>query len=149
MRMGKLGCAVVLLAVTAAIGAQEKGYWTAASKTAKSVTGDLQFSADKITIDFSRYPLAQIRELTAEEKAVLFPEAGEGAGNLYRVEIPAERRFLHKNTLCGSEETDWVVTWVSGRKMDVALFSQVGVPKVTAEEILNGHRLCGTYSYTR
>jgi hypothetical protein len=129
--------------------AQERVYWSAASSTARSITGDLSFAPDKITINFSTFTLAQIRELTADEKQVLFPDTGAGTGNLYRVQISSDKKFLHKNSLCGGEETDWVVTWVSAKKLNVALFSGGSIPSLTQDAVSNGQRLCGTFMYTR
>jgi hypothetical protein len=129
--------------------AQEKGYWNAASKPAKSITGDLSFMPDKITINFSNFTLAQIRALEPEEKQALFPDAGAGTGNLYRVQISSDKKFLHKNSLCGGEETDWVVTWVAAKRLNVAMFSGGSIPSLTPDALANGQRLCGTFTYTR
>jgi hypothetical protein len=129
--------------------AQERGYWNAASSAARSITGDLQFTPDKITINFATFTLAQIRELKPEEKQALFPEAGAGTGNLYRVQIPSDKKFLHKNSLCGGEETDWVVTWVAAKKLNVAMFSGGSIPSLTPEALANGQRMCGTFMYTK
>jgi len=129
--------------------AQERGYWNATSSTARSITGDLSFTPDKIVINFSTFTLAQIRELKPEEKQVLFPDAGAGVGNLYRVQISSDKKFLHKNSLCGGEETDWVVTWVSGKMLIVAMFSGGSIPSLTPEALANGQRLCGTFTYTK
>lgn len=138
------------LAILSAAVAQEKGQWRPMSTTARAITGDIAFTDTKIAINFSGFTLAQIRGLTPEEIAALFHvDAGEGAGNLFRTEIPANKRFLHKNTLCGAEETQWVATFVAGHTLQMALFSGIAMPKLTAEEIANTTALCGTYSYAR
>lgn len=137
------------LAVVGLARAQERGYWNASSKSARSITGDLSFTPDKITINFSTFTLAQIRELKPEEKQLLFPDAGAGVGNLYRVQIASDKRFLHKNSLCGGEETDWVVTWVTGKELNVAMFSGASIPSLTPEAMANSQRMCGTFTYTK
>ena len=131
--------------------AQEKGQWRAASTTARGVTGDVAFSEIKISLNFSAFTLAQIRTLQPGEAKAVFGEAaeGEGSGNLYRTSIPAEKRFLHKNTLCGSEETQWVVSYVSGHNLQLAFFSGAQMPQLTAEAVSNTPTLCGTYAYVR
>jgi hypothetical protein len=68
---------------------------------------------------------------------------------LYRVQISSDKKFLHKNSLCGGEETDWVVTWVSAKKLNVAMFSGGSIPGLTQDAVSNGQRLCGTFMYTR
>jgi hypothetical protein len=107
---GALGC---VLAFCVQVGAQENGSWRAASTTAKSITGDIAFSGERITINFATYLAAQIRALKPEELSAAFDLGGEvnGRGNLYRVSIPGAKQFLHRNKLCGSEDTQWIVTY--------------------------------------
>lgn len=139
------------LALVPSLTAQETGMWRAQSTTARGVTGDLQLTDTKIILNFSGYTLAEIRDLTPEEVRAVFGESAhpDGAGHLFRTEIPAEKRFAHKNTLCGSEEVQWIVTDVSGKTLQVAMFSGTSMPKLTAEAVGNSTSLCGTYSYTR
>ena len=80
---------------------------------------------------------------------MLFPVAGAGAGNLYRVQISSDKKFIRKNSLCGGDETDWVVTWVSGKQLNVAMFSGGAIPTLTPDALASTQRLCGTYMYTR
>ena len=140
---------MVMLSVVGLAPAQERGYWNAASSTAKSITGDLSFTPDKVTINFTSFTLAQIRALKPDEQQALFPDVGVGVGNLYRVQIPSDKKFLRKNTLCGSDETDWIVTWVSGKTMQVAMFSGGAIPTLTPDALASNQRLCGTYTYSR
>lgn len=138
-----------LCAVTAA--AQDKGSWRAQSSTARGVTGDVTFAGQKIAINFSAFTVAQIRELTPAEVSAVFntdSSAGSG-GNLYRTSIPAAKTFLHHNTLCGSEETQWVISTVSGHTLQLAFFSGPQMPVFTADAMASTTALCGTYSYTR
>jgi hypothetical protein len=62
--------------------------------------------------------------------------------------IPADKRFLHKNTLCGSEVTQWMVTYVEGRTLHVAFFSGNDMPLLTAEALTNSTDVCGLFSYS-
>jgi hypothetical protein len=149
MKMRSLTMGVVVLLLTGAIPAQERGYWSAQSSNARAITGDLAFGADKVTINFSTFTLAQIRELKPEEKMALFPDAGAGVGNLYRVQIGSDKKFVHKNSLCGGEETDWLVTWVSGKELVVAIFSGGSIPALTVDELNKTTRMCGIFTYAR
>ena len=141
--------AVLSCCLTAA--AQEKGYWRAASSTAQSITGDVTFSADKIAISFSTFTIAQIRGLEPGELSALFEaESGAaGSGNLYRLSVPSTKVFLHKNTLCGSQETQWMATYVSRRVLHLAFFSGPKMPVLSPEGIANSTDLCGTFLYAR
>ena len=127
--------------------AQEKGGWRPASKTAESITGDIIFGDDMITINFAVFPLAEIRALTASEALAVFDGAANGKGHLYRLVVPAAKKFQHKNTLCGSEETDWMATYVSGRTLEMALFSGKEMPVMTVEAVNNSTSLCGIFTY--
>ena len=139
------------LAFSPHLAAQDSGAWRAMSTTAHGVTGDVAFTETKIVLNFSAFTVAQIRTLTPAEIAALFnpDDPNSGTGNLYRTSIPAEKRFLHKNTLCGSEETQWVVTFVKGKALQLAFFSGASMPVLTVDALNSATALCGTYSYTR
>jgi hypothetical protein len=129
----------------------DQGYWRPASNTAHSITGDIAFTDAKITIGFNSYVIAQIRALRPAEAGAAFDADtnAPGNGNLYRTNIPAGKRFLHHNTLCGSDDTQWVATWVTGNTLQVAFFSGEKMPLLTLEALPNSTNLCGTYNYTR
>lgn len=139
------------LALSMSGAAQERGSWRAASTTARSITGDVAFSNEKISINFASFPIAQIRDLNAPELAAAFIAAANasGSGNLYRLSIPAAKLFLHHNTLCGSEDTQWIATYVEGRSLQLAFFSGPQMPVFTPDALANGTNLCGTYTYVR
>lgn len=147
--------AVVLLASTfpSIIAAQDRGIWRAASSTAKTITGDVQITDLHLIIDFSSFTIAQIRQLKPAELAAVFDVESNGAsggtGFLYRVEIPATRKFLHKNTLCGSEETRWMATYVESHTLHVAFLSSANMPVFTFEALQNSQDVCGTFAYVR
>jgi hypothetical protein len=143
--------AAALLAYGLIAGAQEKGYWRAASNTAASITGDVALSASKIAINFSSFPIAQIRTLQPGEISAIFEaeNAAVGSGNLYRLNVPAGKVFLHKNTLCGSEATQWMATFASGNTLRLAFFSGGKMPVLTPEAIANTTDLCGSFLYGR
>jgi hypothetical protein len=138
------------LTCTAPVIAQEKGLWQAASNTAKSVTGDIGFSDTKIGINFSTFTIANIRSLTPAELSAAFDaDATTAAGTLYRLDIPATKKFLHGRTLCGEEDTQWIATYVNGRSLQLLFFSGSHMPVFTLDAISNSADLCGLYTYTR
>ncbi len=102
-------CVLMGYGLIGGLSAQEKGPWRAASTTAASITGDIAFSETRVAIDFSSFPIARIRDLEPGEVSAVFDvdsNAG-GRGSLYRLSIPGDKKFLHKNSLCGSEDTQW------------------------------------------
>jgi hypothetical protein len=139
------------VALVACATAQERGYWRAASNTARSITGDVSLSDEKLVLNFSGYTIAKIRALQPAELGAAFDadsNAG-GSGNLYRLDVPATKRLVHKNTLCGTEDTKWMATYVAGRTLQLAFFSGQTVPVFKLEALSNSSDLCGTFSYVR
>jgi hypothetical protein len=131
--------------------AQDAGYWRAASTTAKHITGDVALSDEKISINFSTYWIAQIRALTPAELSAAFGADANAPsrGNLYRLSIPSDKKMLHKNTLCGAEDTQWLATYSTGRTLELAFFSTSQMPVLTTEALTNNSNLCGVFGYSR
>ncbi len=153
MKRDKWLCAIVgsMLACCITAAAQDKGVWLAASSTTKSITGDITLSAEKISINFSVFVMARIRDLKPDEMSAAFDaeSGGGGSGGLYRLSIPASKKFLHRNTLCGAEDTQWMATYVAGNSLHLAFFSGEKEPALTLDTIANSTDLCGIFSYVR
>ncbi len=152
MKLGKFLClAALFFAPALASAAQDQGYWRAASNTAKAITGDIGIAENSVNIDFVRFSLASIRTLKPVEVAAAFDaDVNSGAtGQLYRLNVPPDRRFLHHNTLCGSQSAQWMATYVSGRTLNVAFFSGEDEPLFTIDALSNSSAVCATFSYTR
>jgi hypothetical protein len=131
--------------------AQESGNWRAASNTARSITGDVALSGEKLYINFSGFTMSRIRSLEKPEIGALFDpdNTATGTAGLYRLNIPATKKFLHKNTLCGSDDTQWMVAYASGRTLQLAFFSSEKPPLLTLDALSNSTDLCGKYSYVK
>jgi hypothetical protein len=139
------------LLLTSAMPAQERGTWRAANSAARSFTGDVSFGNDKVSLNFVAFPAAQIRTLTPAEIGAVFDAdtAAGGAGNLFRISIPAARHIVGKNGLCGGEDAQWIVTYVLARTLKMAVFSGAAMPVLTPEAMTNNADLCGIYAYVR
>jgi hypothetical protein len=139
------------VAGAARANAQDGGAWRAASTTATSITSDIAIGNGKVSIDYLTFPLAPIRTLKPVEVSAVFDaDVNAGiSGMLYRLKIPAGQRFLKKNTLCGSEDTQWMATYVTGHTLEVAFFSGDDMPVFTFDAISNSTDLCGTFGYAR
>jgi hypothetical protein len=139
-----------LLLVCTLASAQDKGYWRASSSTASSITGDITIADARLTLNFAPFPLAEIRPLQPAEITALFdPDTtpAPASGNLYRLSIPGSKRFLQHNTLCGSDDVQWMATWVYDHTLRVALFSGSDAPVFKPEVIANATNICGTFTY--
>ena len=150
-RRAWLRVVAVLVMVCGMAAAQDKGYWRADNSTAKSITGDIALSDEKMAINLMNFTVSRIRGLEKDEAGALFDADGGavGSASLYRLSIPASRTFLRKNTLCGSEDTQWMVTYVSGRSLRAVFFSGQKPPVFTADAIANSTDLCGRFGYVR
>ncbi len=114
----------LLMACALSCAAQDGGYWRAASTNSSAITGDVDIANNKVTIDYFVYPVAPVRRLGPAEVAAAFGadvNAGQN-GELYRLFVPAAKRFEHHNTLCGTDDTQWMATYVAGRTLQVAFF---------------------------
>ena len=132
--------------------AQEQGYWRASSVSAKQITGDISLGTEKMIINvFYPTAISRVRALEpAEISAVFDADSKTGAAaSLYRVNIPAEKKFQHKNSLCGTEDVTWMVTYVAPTYLQVAFFSGQKPPVFTFDEIANSTDKCGTFTYVR
>lgn len=131
--------------------AQDQGDWRAAGSTAKTITGDIVLAQEKITISLTSFTIAHIRGLQTAEVSALFDAESDGAGNgsLYRLHVPSSKTFMRKNSLCGSEDTEWMVTYTVGRSLQIAFFSGQKPPVFTRDAIANSTDLCGVFSYAR
>ena len=147
--LGAFACAV--LGGSLCCAAQDKGYWRAASTQANKITGDLTIGDARLTINFTGYTLALIHKLAPAEMGAAFDADvnNSGAGNLYRLDIPADKRFSHHNTLCGSEETQWMATYAEGKDLQVLFFSGGEMPVLSGEALANSSNVCGRFSYER
>ena len=146
-----------LLAATLSIAsslpalAQDKGLWMPESSSAKTITGEISIAETRVTIDYFNFTIGQIRALKPEEAGALFDADvnAPGGGNLYRLAVSADRRFLHKNTLCGTDDVQWMITWVQGRTLNVAFFSGSPPPTLTMDALAGTNDRCGTFAYSR
>ena len=131
--------------------AQEAGAWRAGGNTAQSITGDVALSDSRLAIEFVTFPMVRVRDLEPGEVSSVFDADSNigGRGHLYRLHIPAEKKFLHHNTLCGSEDTQWLAAFVQGRDLHLAFFSGNKMPVFTPEAMANTTDLCGTFLYVR
>ena len=114
-----------------------------------SITGDIAIAKERFRSTSSTYPLAPIRTLKPVEVSAVFDaDVNAGiSGMLYRLRVPAAQRFLHKNTLCGGEDTQWMATYVTGKTLKVAFFSGDDMPVFAFDAISKSTALCGTFAY--
>jgi hypothetical protein len=153
MKRERLLCALMVSALACCMFAlaQEKGNWRAASSNAQAITGDIALSDEKISISFSGFTISRIRSLEPAEVSAAFDvdSSAGGSGSLYRLIIPASKKFMHRNTLCGTEDTQWMAAYAAGRSLHLAFFSGQKAPVFTLDAIANSSDLCGTFSYVR
>jgi len=155
-RVSLFGCiatATLLFTLTtqAQNGAEERGYWRAASNTARNITGDVTLGSEKLTINFWTTPISRAREITGSELSAVFDTDSNPArtGSLYRLSIPGARKFLHKNSLCGTEDVQWMVAYAQGNSLQLAFFSGDKPPVLTFDALNDSTDKCGTFTYVK
>jgi hypothetical protein len=143
--------AALLLVSWVSLSAQELGYWRPASKTAQSITGEIAISDAKLSINFYNFNIVRARDLEPAEVSSVFDTDSSASqkGHLYGLSIPATKKFLHKTTLCGTEDTRWMVAYADGNSLQLAFFSGARAPVFTVDAIQNSTSLCGTFNYVR
>lgn len=104
-------------------------HWTAVSTTAMSITGDVSFSATRMTFAGGKHVA-----LSFYKKAPQYA--------LYRVLGTVNPSLLRGNTLCGPKLPGYVAVARSGRDVNLSFFWG-GVPP----QNLNAPSLCATYLY--
>jgi hypothetical protein len=142
---------LALLLLTLTVVAEERGYWRAASNSAHNVTGDITLADEKLTINFSTTAISKIRPLESAEVSAVFDtdSAAPAAGSFYRLNIPGSKKFLHRNSLCGIEDVQWMVAYAQGNSLQLAFFSGSKPPVFTFEAIQNSTDKCGTFTYVK
>lgn len=115
--------------------------WSAASKTATAITGDIQLSPTRLIMaNGAMLPLA----VDSDPKA-FGTSSGPQAARILKVTKPADPKLLNGNTLCGAP-VRWIAVYrgAGGKELNLAAFS--GMARPTGE---NGTGLCGTFLYSR
>jgi hypothetical protein len=142
---------LLLVSCLLPIRAEEQGYWRASSSTARTITGDITLAEEKLTINFYSTTVSRARTLEAAEISAIFDtdSSAGGTGSLYRLNIPAAKKFQRKNSLCGSEDVHWMVAYAAGKSLQLAFFSGEKPPVFTFDAISNSTDRCGTFSYVR
>jgi hypothetical protein len=131
--------------------AQERGYWRAASNSARTVTGDITLGEEKLTINFFTTTISKVRSLDPAEISSIFDAdaSSPGVASLYRLNISGEKKFAHKNSLCGTEDVHWMVAYSQSNNLQLAFFSGEKPPVFTFEAMTNSTDKCGTFTYVR
>jgi len=153
MKFARLVCVFLglILACCALGSAQEQGVWRASSSSARSVTGDVSLGDAQLLVNFYNFPIVRARDLEPGELSAVFDVDSNSRvkGHLYRLNVPAAKKFLHKSTLCGAEDTHWMAAYAEGNTLHLAFFSSEKVPTFTIDAISNSSSMCGTYDYVR
>jgi hypothetical protein len=150
-RTSHLLLAAALFTASLSAPAQEQGYWRASSSNARQITGDVALAPERLVINFYSTTVSNIRALEPSEVSSIFDvdSNAPATANLYRLNIPADKKFQHHNSLCGSENVTWMVAYASGKTLQLAFFSGQKPPVFSFEEMSNSTDRCGTFSYIR
>jgi len=113
-------------------------HWTAVSRTALAITGDVRFTPVQIVFQNGR-----AMRITAIPRPRGFPPA---ATQLYRISPPTDPVLLNGNRLCGARRVTYVLV---SRARSPAGDVELSVYDGTRPPANEGDGLCATYFYQR
>ena len=136
MRRGLIGLLAFLLAATPALA--EK--YAAVSKTAMSITGDIDFVPGTIT--FQNGAKIHLVDVTIGQDGNWQLGGAPLPGDIFKLERPADPKLLNGNRLCGSPVTYAVMYFLSPSDLHLNLYTGAAAPTGSDSD-----QLCATYSY--
>ncbi|WP_093569591.1 hypothetical protein [Methylobacterium sp. 174MFSha1.1] len=128
------------LTVNPALAAPGVERWSALSRTAMAITGDITLSPTRLVAAGKSLPLAVAADVPAFGTLT-----GPVPARILRVTKPVDPVLLRGNRLCGAP-VRWIVAYRGddGRRLTLAAFTGDTLP--TRE---SGPGLCATFSYAR
>jgi len=126
-----------------------------------SITGDIKSTPTTLTIAGHKLELRLVRQLnhddTANAAALLDTKITPNLiGVLYQTHLSAGTKLQGNNTLCGKNDTTWIVILLSQSNaprstadLYLANFSGSGEPDLRPSAIATSTHLCGTYWYEK
>ena len=141
MRINAAVITVALLASTSVAAAPRTERWSATSRTAMAITGDITLSPTKLVM--ARRAVLPLK--VDSDTKTFATNTGNQAARILRVTKPANPKLLNGNSLCGTP-VRWIAVYRSngGRDLNLAAFSNSRRP--TGESDTG---LCGTFLYSR
>lgn len=133
--------AVLLISLTVSAGAAPATeLWSATSRTATAITGDIALSPTKLVAAGKTFPLAVAADVEA-----FGTSGGPKPARIMRVTREVNPVLLRGNTLC-SPAARWIALYRSdgGKGLTLAVFSGQMQPQGEDDP-----SLCATYYYTR
>jgi len=129
--------------------------WTAYSRSAVGITGDVALSRDKIHIGKHDYALSVAREIGPDRfsdiaRLVL---VNPTVARLYKVTIPRAATFVRGNEIC-SAQTNWMLavegsdTVTQEHMLVLSFFSGSSEPDINYKAVDTSQNLCGIFSYS-
>ena len=117
--------------------------WTAVSKTAVAITGDIVLSPHRLTIAGKTLPLAVAVDIPAFRT-----NNGTSAARILRITRPSDPILRNSNPFCGDAPVRWIVGWrehaFGGTSLDMAALSSAQRP--SGEDDAG---LCRTFMYSQ
>jgi hypothetical protein len=126
--------------------------WIASSRTAESITGNVEMASDKISFAHKSFKIHLAQELSnanLEDAGKIVNETHTpSSASLYKILIPRSAILLNGNNICGPKDATWMLA-VYGRKyLALAFFSGETEPNLDYKLVSVSSSLCGTYGFT-
>ena len=127
-----------------------KETWTAASRTAESITGDVVLTARKIGMQHREFPLTLVHTVDKQhldDAGKIVDQGMPLSASLYKTMIPRRSKLVHGNSMCGDADATWLLVLRYGEQLSLAFFSGQKEPSLEYEAVENSRSLCGTFHY--
>lgn len=130
------------------------GKWIADGRTAIAITGDISISSNNLTMVGVDYQLTLVRTVDASDLRNLgkrFLVANPKEAQLFKAKIPAHRRLINGNDICGlDKDANWILAITdfsppATHGLQLAFFAGDNEPSLYDDSA----DLCGTFGYYR
>jgi hypothetical protein len=132
--------ALVILALVVAATPTYAAKYGAVSKTAMSITGDIDFVPGAIT--FQNGAKIHLDEVTIGQDGDWQLGGAPLPGDIFKLDPPADPKLLNGNRLCGTPVSYAVMYFLSPSDLHLNLYSGDSAPSGADSD-----QLCATYSY--
>ncbi len=131
----------IVVAVLPNAAAADSEHWTATSKTAMAITGDIVIEGDRLT--FANGTSLKLQPYEMARNGDWGASGDEVAGDVFKIQPPSNPKLLRGKPFC-AEAATFVVLWTFGEgELTLNVYSGDAAPTGTPD----ADALCATYSY--
>jgi len=129
-----------------------KQVWIAASQTARSITGDITLTSDKLILAHTTFPLTFVRDVKKEKLEdagkIVDLSGSPSSARLFKTLVSRHSILLNSNTICGPDaDATWMLAVYNRGTLSLTFFSGAKEPNLDYKAAEASPYICGTYMY--